>query len=97
MYAIRSYYVLIQQAGSLNQEFVILKQGVEAVGDEWLEVHRYITGEVFAYVENSGCCSTEIRTKVRVAYHTPNQSKLAFDVTLPFSTFFDHDQSTIQA
>ena len=84
-----------EQADILGLQFVILKQGLQGTTSGWLTVRKYITGEIYSYVEKSGCCSTDMRTKARITYHHPKQKTPLFDTTLPVSVFFDHDQSNI--
>ena len=76
-------------------EFVILKSGTEKVGHDWLSSRIYVTGELFGYVEDSGCCSTEIRARARVHLFRPGQSAPTFDYELPVKQMFDHDRSTL--
>ena len=84
-----------RQSASLGLQFVILKQGVERVGPDWLAVRKYITGEIYSYIEASGTHYTEMRTKARITYHHPRQKTPAFATVLPVSTFFDRNQSDI--
>jgi hypothetical protein len=46
-------------------------------------------------VEDSGCCSTDLRTKARLSYYLPHQDAPAFGFEYPVKSFFDHDRSTI--
>ena len=75
--------------------FVILKGGLDSVDSDWRRDHDYVTGEVFGYVEESGCCSTDIRTKSRVSFHRAGSDAPALRHEYPVKTFFDHDYSTI--
>lgn len=89
--------ILNQQAEPLGLQFVILKQGKQDVEKSWLADRKYITGEVFSYVEESGCCSTSLRIKTRVTYYTANKSAPVTNVVFPISTFFDHDQTSVES
>ena len=75
--------------------FIILKGGLDSVDSDWRRDHDYVTGEVFGYVEESGCCSTDIRTKSRVAFHRAGRETPTLRHEYPVKTFFDHDYSTI--
>lgn len=75
--------------------FVILKGGLDSVDSDWRRDHDYVTGEVFGYVEESGCCSTDIRAKSRVAFHRAGRETPTLRHEYPVKTFFDHDYSTI--
>ncbi len=79
----------------LGVQFVILKEGLERVPPHWLSVRKYVTGEIYAYVEDSGCCSTDLRTKARLTYRRPSQKVPTFGFEYPVKRFFDHDRSTL--
>ena len=87
---------LLNQGGEdLGLQFVILKEDLQRVDPEWLAVRQYVTGEIYGYVEDSGCCSTDLRTKARLIYHRPKQELPAFRYEYPVRIFFEHDRSTI--
>ncbi len=86
---------LIRDGETLGLQFVILKEGLQWVSPEWLAIRKYVTGEIYAYVEDSGCCSTDLRSKARLIYHRPNQLEPAFGFEYPVKSFFDHDRSSI--
>jgi hypothetical protein len=78
-------------------EFVILKDDLDRVDPAWLRKATYVTGEIFGYVEESGCCSTDIRSKSRLALYRPGSSEPKLRHEYPAQTFFDHDYSTLGA
>lgn len=78
-------------------EFVILKDDLERVDPAWLRKATYVTGEIFGYVEESGCCSTDIRSKSRMALYRPGSSEPKLRHEYPAKAFFDHDYSTLAA
>ena len=80
---------------ALDLQFVILKQGVQRVGQDWLAARKHITGEIYAYVESSGASHTEMRAKLQITYHSPRLSTATFSTDLEISTFFDRNQSDI--
>lgn len=80
----------------LGYEFVILKGGLAGVPAEWLASQHYLTGEVFGYIEESGCCSTAIRVKSRVQLHQPGTDAPTLRLDYPRELFFDHDYSTVE-
>lgn len=86
---------LNRESEALNLQFVILKEGLQRVSPQWLSIRKYVTGEIYAYVEDSGCCSTDLRTKARLSYYLPHQDAPAFGFEYPVKSFFDHDRSTI--
>jgi len=76
--------------------FAILKGGASRKDAAWLASHTLVSGEVFGYVEDSGCCNTEIRVRARFRLRRPCESSPAFEFEAPFEVFFDHDRSTLQ-
>jgi hypothetical protein len=87
---------LLNQGGEdLGLQFVILKEDLQRVDSAWLAVRQYISGEIYGYVEDSGCCSTDLRTKARLIYRRPKQELPAFRYEYPVRIFFEHDRSTI--
>jgi len=75
---------------------VILKQGLDGIDPGWLATHYYITGDLFAYVEESGCCNTTIRTRSRIRLFQPGSTEPALMMEYPREVFFDHDYTTIE-
>lgn len=88
---------LIAGAGSRQYDFIILKRGLDQIDAEWLGSHYYITGDLFAYVEDGGCCNTTIRSRSRLRLYQPGQSEPTLVMEYPREIFFDHDYSTIAA
>jgi hypothetical protein len=86
---------LNREGETLGLQFVILKEGLERVSPQWLSARKYVTGEIYAYVEDSGCCSTDLRTKARLTYRRPNQEAPTFGFEYPVKRFFDHDLSSL--
>ena len=86
---------LNREGEALGLQFVILKEGLQRISPEWLAIRKYVTGELYAYVEDSGCCSTDLRTKASLTYRRPNQGDPTFGFEYPVKSFFDHDRSTI--
>ncbi|MBI1919889.1 MAG: hypothetical protein HYS23_02295 [Geobacter sp.] len=75
--------------------FLILKEELKEVDPAWLEKQLYITGEIWSYIENSGCCSTELRVKGRVQIFEPGRRSPAVEIFVPLDSFFDHDASKL--
>ncbi|BDV44803.1 lipoprotein [Geotalea uraniireducens] len=78
------------------KSFLILKEEVKDVDPAWLARQYYISGEIWSYVEDSGCCSTNIRVKARVYLHEPGQKEPSVEIFVPLEAFFDHDKSTLE-
>ncbi|PNU20278.1 hypothetical protein C2E25_08205 [Geothermobacter hydrogeniphilus] len=76
-------------------EFVILKQNLSTIDKDWLADHYYLTGDLFAYVEESGCCATTIRSRSRLKLFQPGQSEPTLVMEYPREIFFEHDYSNI--
>ena len=77
------------------QQFVIIKDDLKSVDPTWLAKQVYITGELWGYVENSGCCSTEMRVKTRASLFEPGMKTPSAEITVPLETFFEHDRATL--
>jgi len=76
--------------------FVILKEPLEKIDREWLDARKYVFGEIFGYVEDSGCCSTDLRAKARLTYYRAHHSEPTLRYEFPVRTFFEHNQTTIE-
>jgi predicted small lipoprotein YifL len=77
------------------RSFAILKDEVKDVDAGWLSRQYYISGDIWSYVEDSGCCSTNIRVKARAYVYEPGKSIPSVEIFVPMESFFDHDRSTI--
>lgn len=87
---------LNDEGAALDTEFVILKDPSEGMDPAWLAGRSYVMGEIFGYVEDSGCCSTEIRAKSRLFLHRPGEAAQDGGFEYPVKAFFDHDRSTLE-
>lgn len=88
---------LNENGAPAGYQFVILKDDLDRVDPAWLRKATYVTGEIFGYVEESGCCSTDIRSKSRLALYRPGASEPKLRHEYPAKAFFDHDYSTLDA
>ncbi len=86
---------LNQRGVAQKLKFVIFKQGLDKTQHAWLDARKYALGEIFGYVEDSGCCSTDLRTRVRLTYYRAHQAEPVLKYEYPVRTFFDHDRSTL--
>jgi len=77
--------------------FVILKEELKDVEPAWLIKQVYISGDIWGYVEKSGCCSTEMKAKSRIYLYEPGKKIQTFDVFVPVERYFDHDRGSITA
>jgi hypothetical protein len=77
--------------------FVILKEELKDVEPAWLIKQIYISGDIWGYVETSGCCSTDMKVKSRIYLFEPGKNNPTFEVFVPGAHFFDHDRSDITA
>jgi hypothetical protein len=78
------------------QQFEIIKGELKDQDATWLAKQLYISGEFWSYIENAGCCNTELRIRARVGLTEPGKTVPTFEVTLPLESFFDHDRSTLE-
>ncbi len=74
--------------------FGIVKDDMKTLEKVLSPGHIYITGEVWSYIENSGCCSTEIRVKSRLRISRVVSQELLWEAEIPIDSFFEHDSST---
>lgn len=81
---------------SLEYAFIILKEGLETVDPEWLAQQNYLTGEIYGYVEDAGCCSTTIRVRSRLQLRQPGQETPTLTLEYPREIYFEHDFSTLE-
>jgi len=86
---------LAEKASELDTQVVILKKELQQLDAWWLSKQTYVTGEIFAYVEESGCCSTSIRLRGRIELFAPQDETASVRVEFPRETFFDHDYSNL--
>lgn len=77
--------------------FVILKEELKEVEPAWLIKQIYISGDIWGYVEKSGCCSTEMKVKSRIYLYEPGKNSPTFEFFIPVEYFFDHDRSDIKS
>lgn len=74
--------------------FGIVKDDINELEKILSPAHIYITGEIWGYIENSGCCSTEMRVKSRLRIYRVLSRELLLEIEIPQVSFFDHDAST---
>lgn len=87
----------LMAAGQQQQiDIRILKQDIDTVDREWLAQQYFITGELFDYEKESGCCSTELRSVARVYYFEPGSVEPVREIVVPGDVFFSHDRSELQ-
>lgn len=77
------------------RNFVILKEEAKEVDASWLARQFSISGEIWSYVEDAGCCATNIRVKARASLTEPGKREPSVEIFLPMESFFDHDKSTV--
>ncbi|HEY6006871.1 MAG TPA: hypothetical protein VIU40_01000 [Geobacteraceae bacterium] len=77
--------------------FYILKEDPKSLDPAWLAKQTYITGDIWGYVEEAGCCSAELRVKARARLFTPGRQEPAVEIFLPLETFVDFNLATLEA
>lgn len=75
----------------------ILKRDPATIDSTWLERQYYVTGELFAYREDAGCCSTDLRLRARLQLHQPGTVYPVVRIEIPYAVLFDHDRSDLEA
>lgn len=76
---------------------LIFKRDLASVDKGWLGQQYYVTGDVFAYDEETGCCSTEIKLTTRLLLYQPGTANPVLRIDRPYRILFNHDQSTLEA
>lgn len=74
----------------------ILQRELSSIDKAWLSQQYYVTGEVFAYRQDSGCCSTEIKLNTRLQLYQPGAPYPVVRILLPYRILFDHDRSNLE-
>ncbi len=87
---------LLNESENLEMEFVILKDGLKGIDPRWLSARKYVTGEIYGYIEETGSDVIDLRAKAKLSYHTPNQEAPAFSYLHPVSKFLDRDTAVIE-
>jgi hypothetical protein len=77
--------------------FYIVKEDPKEIDPAWLANQAYITGDIWSYVEEPGCCSAELRLKARLRLYEPGKPAPSLEAYIPMESFFDYDHSTIEA
>ena len=75
--------------------FGIVKDDIKELEKIVSPAHIYITGEIWSYIENSGCCSTELSVKSRLRIRRVVSRELLWEAEIPLDSFFEHDVSTL--
>ncbi len=83
--------------GTAVRWFYILKEDPKAVDPAWLAKQTYVTGELWGYVEEVGCCSAELRVKARVRLFSPGRQEPSVDIFVPLESFVDFNHTTLEA
>lgn len=77
-------------------EYVILKQGLDNVDADWLSKHDYVTGEIFAYVEEIGSSTASIRAKSRISLFQATQKEPTLQLDYPVDIFYEKDYTRLE-
>jgi hypothetical protein len=89
--------ILNENRGRMGvQQFEIIKGELKDQDPKWLDKQLYISGEFWSYIENAGCCNTELRVRARTSLTEPGKQVPTFEIILPLESFFDHDRSTLE-
>jgi hypothetical protein len=72
--------------------FVILKEELKEVEPAWLVKQSYISGDIWGFVESSGCCSTGMTVKSRIYLYEPAKTEPSLEIFVPVEEFFEHDR-----
>jgi hypothetical protein len=75
--------------------FAIIKDDLKNTEKILSPAHIYISGDIWSYIEDTGCCSTELRVKSRLRIYRVKSRELLWEAVIPVTSFFEHDLSTI--
>jgi hypothetical protein len=75
--------------------FIILKEELKEVEPAWLNKQVYISGDIWGYIETSGCCSTDMTVKSKIRLFEAGKSSPTFEVFVPVEYYFSHDRGDI--
>lgn len=84
-----------EQSSEDKYSFVILKKDPSDIDDERLAQHHYLTGELYGFLEDSGCCSTTIQIQARLQLFQPGNEESTLMIHDSDELFFDHDQAAL--
>ena len=87
---------LNRQGAPRGLEFIILKQGLQKIDTDWLAQRTYLTGEIFAYIEEVGSDMTDIKARSRVRMYQPGHSAAVLQLTFPTESFYQNDYSSLE-
>jgi hypothetical protein len=87
--------LLLSQLGE-ERPLVLLKEGTAGADAQWLAARSHVTGELFGYAENSGCCSTVLRIRSRLHLHRPGAERPLLVAEYPRELYFNHDYTTVE-
>ncbi len=82
---------------AVQLDYIILKQGLEGIDADWLAKRDYVTGEIFAYVEDSGSTTASIRAKSRIRLYQAGVAEPTLQLDYPVEVFYEKDYLTLQA
>lgn len=75
--------------------FAIVKEDVASMEKILPPSHIYVSGELWSFIENAGCCSTELRIKSRLRFLRVKSRELLWEADIQMDSFFEHDSSTL--
>ena len=78
-------------------KFLILKEEIKEVEPAWLVKQTYISGDIWGYLESSGCCSTEIKVKSRLYLYESGKNEPSLEIFVPETDFFEQNRLSITA
>jgi hypothetical protein len=84
-----------EQSSEDSYSFVILKKAPAGLDGDQLARHHYLTGELYGFLEDSGCCSTTIQIQARVQLFQPGREDSTLTIHDSDELYFDHDQAAL--
>jgi hypothetical protein len=87
--------ILMDRLGE-DRPLVLLKEGTAGADAQWLAARSHVRGELFSYVEESGCCSTTLRIRSRLQLYRPGAERPLLVAEYPRDIYFNHDYTTVE-
>lgn len=75
--------------------FGIIKEQLDEVERILPPAHIYLAGEIWSYMEDTGCCSTAMSVKSRLRIYRVVSRELLWEAEIPLESFFEHDASSL--
>ena len=94
---LNQYVDLLNLAGNENGYFFIIYKDINRDGDAWIQDKYYLSGDLFGYSEESGCCSTFINLNGKIDYYQPGEKNASLSIQYPAETVINYQVENPEA